>query len=122
MALPKLTTGGPGKLAASGPSKFTGPLMKPGPDPLADVEYTGDLSADSAAELSAMEQAYRARAAGEAKRFTQATDSEFWVCVVFEDRQAKEDFLAEFTLAPLGNKYLIGSAVVKKLRGLLGKK
>ena len=121
MALPKLTSG-PAALAAGGPSKFTGPLLKPGPDPLADVEYTGDLAADSAAELSAMEQAYRARAAGEAKRFQQATDSEYWVCVVFDDRAAKDAFLAEFALAPLGNKYLIGSAVVKKLRGLLGKK
>ena len=121
MALPKLT-GGPAALAAGGPSKFTGPLLKPGPDPLAGVEYTGDLAADSAAELSAMEEAYRARAAGEAKRFQQATDSEYWVCVVFDDRAAKDAFLAEFALAPLGNKYLIGSAVAKKLRGLLGKK
>ncbi len=121
MALPKLTTTGPAKLAAGGPSKFTGPLLKPGPDPLAGVEYTGDMSADSAAELTAMEQAYRARAAGEAKRFTQATDSEFWVCVVFDDRAAKEAFLSEFHLATLGNKYLVGSAVAKKLRAIFGK-
>lgn len=120
MALPKLTDG-PAKLGASRPSKVTGPLLKPGPDPLADVEYSGDLAADSAAEITALEQAYRDRAKGEAKRFTQATDSEFWVCVVFDDRAAKDAFLEEFTLAPLGNKYLIGSAVAKKLRALLSR-
>ena len=120
MALPKLTGAGPAKVGK--PAKFTGPLLKPGPDPLADVNYSGDLAEDSAAELSAMESAYRARAAGEAKRFAQATDSEYWVCVIFDDREAKEAFLSEFTLDTLGNKYLIGSAVARKLRAMLGKK
>ena len=121
MALPKLT-GGPAALAAGGPARLTAPLRRPGPDRRAGGAHTRDLAADSAAELSAMEAAYRARAAGEAKRFTQATDSEYWVCVVFDDRAAKDAFLAEFALATLGNKYLIGSAVATKLRGLLGKK
>ncbi len=31
------------------------------PDPLADVEYTGDLEADSGAELDALQSAFRDR-------------------------------------------------------------
>ena len=88
-------------------------------DPLADVEYTGDLAADSAAELSAMGQAYRDRAQAEASRFRQATDSEFWFAVCFTSREEKETFLKEFGLDRLGglstDKYIDGRALTRAL-------
>ncbi len=85
-------------------------------DPLADVDYTGNLAADAAHELTAMEQAYRGRAGAEAARFKAATDSEFWVAVCFTSREEKEAFLAEFDLARHGDKYLDGAKVARSLR------
>lgn len=90
-------------------------------DPLKDVEYTGDLAVDAASELTALEQAYRNRAKAEAKRFTNATDSEFWFAVCFPDREAKEAFLSEFGAATLGDKYLDGAALARILRKQLDK-
>jgi len=87
------------------------------PDPLAEVEYTGDLQQDTAAELTAMQKAYRGRARAEVDRFREATDPEFWVALVFESREQKEDFLREFGLSRLGDKYLDGRKVARVLRG-----
>lgn len=70
----------------------------PTPDPLADVEYTGNVEEDSARELTAYEQSYRDRAKNEANRFKAATDSEFWIAVCFASRDAKESFLDEIGL------------------------
>lgn len=97
-----------------------GDMMDPTPDqvadPLADVPMTDDLAADSAAELGALEQAYRDRAKAEAVRFRQATDSEFWFAVVFKTREEKDEFLARYKLGDLGDKYLIGRELDKRIR------
>lgn len=85
------------------------------PDPLADVEYTDDLGADAAAELTALEQAYRNRARGENDRYRAATDSEFWFAVCFKSRDEKDRFLKASGLAKLGDKYLLGRAVADHL-------
>lgn len=98
-----------------------GPKVGKGaPDPLAGVNYTGNIEADSAQELTAMEQAYRDRARAEADRFTAATDSEFWFAVCFTSRDEKEDFLREFGAARLGDKYLDGRALARRLRTWAG--
>lgn len=77
------------------------------PDPLAGVQYTGNLEADSAAELGAIEQGFRARMANEQDRVNNELDTERWFCVVFETRDQRDDFLAKAKLAPPGdNKYL----------------
>lgn len=85
------------------------------PDPLADVAYSGDLETDAAAELDALDSAFRDRKRREARRFTQATDSEFWVAVCFESREQKEAFLAAFDVARFGDKYLDGRKVAAAL-------
>lgn len=86
-------------------------------DPLAEVEYTGDLSADSEAELQALDQAYRDRAAQEQKRRKLATDSEFWFAVCFESREEKEAFLKAVGAKRNihGDKYISGKAFAKLL-------
>lgn len=99
-----------------GPAFGAGPKVgKPAPDPLADVDYSGDLAADSAAELTAMQAAYRQRAKTEADRFRAATDSEYWVAVCFKTREDKERFLAGAGLLDYGDKYLDGYIAAKKL-------
>ena len=90
--------------------------QEPLADPLAATEYTGDLEADSAAELTELERAYRDRAKNEAGRFKAATDSEYWVAVCFKSRAEKEKFLQDFGLDPLGDKYLDGKKVAQRLR------
>jgi hypothetical protein len=88
---------------------------EPEPDPLADVEYTGDLATDSAAELDAVAKGFRERTKKEDDRFRLATDSEYWFAVCFKSREDKDAFLAAARLLPVGDKYLDGYAVAQIL-------
>lgn len=94
----------------TGRKKYT-----PEPDPLATVEYSGNLAQDAAAEFTALEQGYRDRAKAEADRFKRATDSEYWVAVCFTTREEKEAFLRVAGLAHIGDKYLDGRQVAAAL-------
>lgn len=106
---------GPG--AARNPRGLSGrpPKYSPEPDPLKDVQYTGDLQADAGTEIAALEQGYRDRAKAESNRFKRATDSEYWVAVCFTTREEKEAFLERSGLADLGDKYLDGHDVAHRL-------
>ncbi|SDC25482.1 hypothetical protein [Actinokineospora iranica] len=88
---------------------------EPEPDPLADVEYTGDLETDSTAELDALAKGFRERTKREDDRFRLATDSEYWFAVCFKSREDKEAFLRAARLFALGDKYLDGYAVAHTL-------
>ena len=81
-----------------------------GDDPLKDVEYTDNLEEDCKREFSAVDDAYRARAKAESKRFDNATDSEYWFCVCFHDRDEKDAFLkaAGVKTRLMGDKYVSG--------------
>lgn len=87
------------------------------PDPLASVEYTGNVAEDSASELTALkDQGFDQRRRNEANRFKQATDSEFWFAVCFESREQKETFLAALPNAKrLGDKYIDGKALATSM-------
>lgn len=79
----------------------------PTPDPLEDVEYGDNTAENAAAELTAMQKAYRERAAAESKRHFAATDSRFWFAVAFEDHEAKNRFLKAAGLEA-GIQYITG--------------
>lgn len=85
------------------------------PDPLADVEYTGSVEVDAAAEVSALESAFKSRRVAEDRRFRNATDSEFWFAVYFQSRAEKESFLRAIGALRLGDKYIDGAALAKVL-------
>jgi len=85
------------------------------PNPLADVEYTGDLEKDSAAELTATLAGFKARRSREDRRFTAATDSEFWFAVCFRSREDKEAFLAALPGSGGDDKYLDGYELAARL-------
>ena len=100
------------------------------PDPLADVEYPGDLAGDSAVELAALGKALKAASApppdanaegfrdrqrAEQDRFRLATDTEYWFAMCFKSREEKDAFLEAAGLTHLGDKYLDGAAVGKIL-------
>ena len=84
-------------------------------DPMAGLEYTGELEQDAQAEANAVMTAFQKRAADEAKRFKEATDSEHWVAVCFQTREQKEEFLRALNLTDLGDKYLDGQKVARRL-------
>jgi hypothetical protein len=88
---------------------------EPEPDPLADVEYTGNLEADSAAELDAVQQGFRDRTKREDERFRLVTDSEYWFVLCFKSREDKEAFLKAAGLMAVGDKYLDGYAAARVL-------
>lgn len=88
---------------------------EPEPDPLADVDYTGNLAEDSNAELDALAKGFRERTKREDDRFRLATDSEYWFCVCFKTREDKDAFLAAARLMATGDKYLDGYAVARAL-------
>jgi hypothetical protein len=85
------------------------------PDPLAEVDYTGDQEQDCKAELTALQAAFRERKANEARRFEIATDTEYWCALVFQTRDQKEAFLQALGLLPYGDKYLDGALVAEKM-------
>jgi hypothetical protein len=88
---------------------------EPEPDPLAHVNYTGNVEEDAKQELTALQQGFRDRAKREAERFRLATDSEFWIAVCFKSREDKERFLRNAHLLSVGDKYLDGYAVARVL-------
>ena len=79
------------------------------------VEYTGVPEVDTAAENSALLEGMKARNRQEQKRFTDATDSEYWFCLCFHTRAEKEAFLKALGWIDLGDKYLDGTAVAERL-------
>lgn len=79
------------------------------------VEYTGNAAADSQAEISEVLQLFKDKSKTENARQLQATDSEFWIAVCFQNRKQKEEFLKALDLLPDGDKYLDGRKVAKAI-------
>ena len=80
------------------------------------VKLTGNAETDSKAELSAVLFGFKQRAKEEAKRFEEATDSEFWVALCFGNRDEKLQFLEIIGALPIGTKYVDG----RKLAAAMG--
>lgn len=98
--------------------------VKPEADPFRNIDYKDDHDVEKTQkqEVTALQQAFRDRAAREKTRFERATDSEFWFAVCFKTREQKEHFLTQLDVKDLGDKYLDGEAVAKRLglKQLLG--
>lgn len=90
-------------------------LKHPVPDYVTPIEETGNPETDCAAELDAVQDAFRARAKDEGERFRLATDSEYWAAICFQTREQKEAFLAALGVLVHGDKYLDGQVVADKL-------
>lgn len=88
------------------------------PDPLANVDYTGNVGVDAARELTALQEGMKARAKAERKRHAAAVDTEFWFAVYFADREEKENFLkaAGVVVAMMGDKYIDGRKLAQVLK------
>ncbi|TWP47421.1 hypothetical protein FKR81_32425 [Lentzea tibetensis] len=77
------------------------------PDPLAGIEYTGNLAVDSLAELTTLAAALRA-ADERCERGRLVTDSPFWVVLWFPLRAHKDAFLKAINMLAFGDKYIDG--------------
>ena len=54
-------------------------------------------------------------------KFVRAVDSEYWIAICFQSRQQKEQFLRNAGIDHLGDKYLSGAQVARKLKVKLDK-
>lgn len=80
-------------------------------NPLDDITYTGDVEADSQAEVNEILTGFKDRAKAEQDRFALATDSEFWVAMCFQSREQKEVFLKALNWLQYGDKYIDGCSI-----------
>jgi hypothetical protein len=90
-------------------------LKNPMPQYVEMPEITGDAELDSINDLNAIHAGFRARSKDESKRFQLATDSEYWVCVCFQTKDQKNEFLKKSGLISIGDKYLDGKMVANRL-------
>lgn len=71
--------------------------------------------------VDGIKSAFMERAKAEDKRIQLVTDSEFWCCFCFENRDQKDAFLKALGLWEAGDKYVNGILAAKKLGIDLGK-
>jgi len=110
------------------------------PDPLAELEYTGDVGTDAlaeadvlmhafeSAEAKAKRKGFQARAKAETKRASEATDSDFYLVPCFQTAAQKFAFLEALGLHPKGQPahrrrfpgdYIDGRLIVKAINRLI---
>jgi len=83
-------------------------------NPLEDIEYTGDIEADSRQEQSAALRHVIAHKKSMREQWRVTVDTEFWFAVCFQSREQKETFLQKAGLSELGDKYLDGLRLAEK--------
>ena len=86
------------------------------PDPLESVDYNtlgGRFEQESAAEAMAILNAFNSLE--KQSKYAEATDSHFWICVVFDSRDDAEKYLDDMNLRKHGDKYIDASAWLKEL-------
>jgi hypothetical protein len=90
-----------------------------GPDlddsPVSEDDETLTHEDQEALRLAELHKGFRERMANEAKRRELATDTEFWVCVVFQDRDQKDQFLRGAGWEGLGDKYIDGEELAERI-------
>jgi hypothetical protein len=86
-------------------------IVDSGPADLSDI----DIEQEAADEISTVLTGFKERATKEHQRFMDAVDSEHWLCLCFQTREQKEEFLRKTRLGELGDKYLDGMLVAETL-------
>ena len=91
------------------------PSLAKAPDPLKNVRLPDDIEESPKVELDAVQAGFRERAAQEAERFKDATDSGYYSCLVFENREQLDAFLTGIGMLNRGDLYLDGREVARAL-------
>ena len=94
------------KLPSIGPKRKPLPSLTKAPDPLKGVKLPEDVEEAPAVELDAVQQGFRERAAQEAQRFEDATDTGYYTCLVAENREQLEAFLLAIGMLNKGDLFL----------------
>jgi hypothetical protein len=76
-----------------------------------------DLKAEIEDDISEADKQFRARVKTEAKRLEDSTGAEYWLCIVFPHKEAKDDFLRETGLEQIDDRY-IDSEELKAVMGM----
>lgn len=84
-------------------------------DPLKGVDLPEDIEAAPLVELDAVAKGFRERAAQEAQRFQDATDTGYYTCVVFENRAQLDAFLTAVGMLQKGDLYLDGRQLAARM-------
>lgn len=92
------------------------PSLSKAADPLKGVKPSEDIEQGVAVELDAVQQGFRDRAAQEAQRFEDATDTGYYSCLVFENRAQLDAFLAGIGMNGESDLYLDGREVARKMK------
>lgn len=92
------------------------PSLAKAPDPLKGVESSDDIEKGVEIELDAVQQGFRDRAAQEAQRFEDATDTGYYSCLVFENRAQLDAFLEGIGMQGESDLYLDGREVARKMK------
>lgn len=85
-------------------------------NPLDTLDYPGDLEDDAKAEVGAMLAHILAEKKARRDAYRVMVDHEYWVCVCFQSRDQKEEFLDKAKWRDLGEKYIDGLALAKRLK------
>lgn len=93
----------------------TAPTLSARPQAATPEPVPSSLEDEARAEIDAVARGFRERGKAEAARFRDNTDSEYWVCMGFQSREQKEEFLGALGLLAHGDKYLDGLKVAKAL-------
>lgn len=100
-----------------GPKRdLTRPQPQAAPDPLADVEYPGDVQGDFEAETGALRTSFMERMKAEQDTKRAALDSEHWFCVCFMTREQKDAFLNATGWTVMGDKYIDGNELADVMK------
>ena len=109
------TSGNTGPVGRKHPKKKSF-LSKQLPDPLAEVDYSGNVEKDARAEAEVLYSELKAARSQQTETVLAIGDSEYWFAVCFRDRKTKDAFLAQIKATRLGDKYIDGHALAKLLK------
>lgn len=107
-------------MAASKLEAAEAKLLRANPVPkyvtLPDGDSEG-IEGDSKADLTALQEGFRKRAADEGRRMALATDSEFWAAVCFQSKEQRDTFFAALKVLDIGigGRYFDGCAIAERL-------
>jgi hypothetical protein len=79
------------------------------------VPYTGRFEADSKAELGQVLRDMQGQAKRAQAQFKLNTDTDYYLCLCFVSREQKREFLTRLVLGDLGERFLSGVEVAKRL-------
>lgn len=110
----KIKPAGKGERKPVFESLFGDPPAELTPDPLAELEYSGDIERDGEAEANAILEAIKREKALRRDAYRLLVDSEYFLVICFQSREQKEEYLRLKGWDDLGDKYLNGLAIADR--------